>query len=173
MQQTPTEVDPPCQAKAAAKANGSILEQSYVLMEVFFYGLFMDPSILSKNGLNPSNPRIGYLEDYALRIGNRASLIPCKHEKSYGIVMTVDKDAIDRLYAEASVADYIPEEVNIMTESNGAGAVRATCYHLPAEALTGTNEAYAISLYKEAKQEGFPDEYVEKIKKMIKTNANH
>ena len=139
-------------------------------MEVFFYGLFMDVTILLKNGIKPSNPRRGYLNDCALKIVNRASLIPCKNEKSYGIVMTIDNDAIHNLYAEASVADYIPEEVNVITNSNDS--ITATCYNLPSESLTETNELYAISLYKLAKQEGFPDEYLEKIKKMTKTTPN-
>ena len=139
-------------------------------MEVFFYGLFMDGNILLKNGIKPSNPRRGYLNDYALKIGNRASLIPCKNEKSYGIVMTIDNDAIHNLYAEASVADYIPEEVNIITYTNDS--ITATCYNLPSESLTGTNKLYAISLYKLAKKEGFPDDYLEKIKKMTKTTPN-
>ena len=130
----------------------------------------MDVTILLKNGIKPSNPRRGYLNDYALKIGNRASLIPCKNEKSYGIVMTIDSDAIHNLYAEASVADYIPEEVNIITNTNDS--ITATCYNLPSESLTGINELYAISLYKLAKQEGFPDDYLEKIKKMTKTTPN-
>ena len=136
-------------------------------MEVFFYGLFMDVTILTKNGITPSNPRRGYLNDYALKIGNRASLIPCKNERSYGIVMTIDHDAIHKLYADASVSDYIPEEVNIITNTNES--ITATCYNLPSESLSGTNESYAISLYKLAKQLGFPDDYLAKIKKMAKT----
>lgn len=136
-------------------------------MEVFFYGLFMDHTILLKNGIRPSNPRRGCLNDYALKIGNRASLIPCRNEKSYGIVMTVDNDAVHKLYAQASVADYIPEEVNIITDTNDS--ITAICYNLPSESLTGTNKLYAMSLYKLAKQEGFPDDYLEKIKKMTKT----
>ncbi|MEM7086744.1 MAG: gamma-glutamylcyclotransferase family protein [Bacteroidota bacterium] len=133
-------------------------------MEVFFYGLFMDRSILLKNGIEPSNLRRGYLNDYALKIGDRASLIPSKNEKSYGIVMNIDKDTIHGLYAEASVADYIPEEVNIITDTNES--ITATCYNLPAKSLTGTNKLYAKSLYKLAKKEGFPKDYLEKIKKM-------
>ena len=133
-------------------------------MEVFFYGLFMDSTILLKNGVKPSNPRKGYLNDYELKIGNRASLIPCKGQKSYGMVMTVDSDAIHDLYAEASVADYIPEEVHIITGTNEF--ISATCYNLPAESLTGTNEAYALSLYKLATEQGFPGEYLDKIKMM-------
>lgn len=134
-------------------------------MDVFFYGLFMDHSILKKNGIEPSNPRKGYLENYTLKIGNRASLIPCDGEKSYGIVMTVNEDAIQSLYAEASVADYIPEEVTIITDTNDE--VYATCYNLPMELLTGTNESYAASLYKLAKQENFPNEYLKKIQEMM------
>ena len=135
-------------------------------MEVFFYGLFMDDTILLKNGIKPSNPRRGCLNDYALKIGNRASLIPCKNEKSYGIVMTIDNEAIDNLYAEASVADYIPEEVNVVINKNHS--ITATCFNLPLESLTGTNESYAISLYKLAKQKGFPNDYLEKILKISK-----
>jgi len=132
-------------------------------MEVFFYGLFMDVAILSKNGIKPSNPRRGYLNDYALKIGDRASLISCKNERAYGIVMTVDNDAVHNLYAEASVADYIPGAVNVNLNSNDS--ITATCYNLPSESLTGTNASYAASLYKLAKREGFPNEYLEKIKR--------
>ncbi|MEX0314509.1 MAG: gamma-glutamylcyclotransferase family protein [Allomuricauda sp.] len=136
-------------------------------MEVFFYGLFMDSAILLKNGVRPSNPRKGYLNGYVLKIGNRASLIPCVGERSYGIVMTVDANTIKDLYAEPSVADYIPEEVEIITDANES--VKAVCYNLPSESLTGANEAYAKSLYELAKREGFPDDYLKKIKKMTRT----
>ena len=135
-------------------------------MEVFFYGLFMDEAILAKNGVTPSNPRIGCLNDYALKIGNRASLLPSPGEKSYGIIMTVDKESLDKLYAEASVADYIPEEVQIrITSSNDT--VKAWCYNLPSESLSGTNTSYALSLFELAEQLGLPGDYRRKIKEMI------
>ncbi len=133
-------------------------------MEVFFYGLFMDRAILAKNGVEPSNPRRGYLKDYGLKIGNRASLIPMEKEKAYGIVMTVDEKDLQRLYAEASVADYVPEEVQVFTDADEI--VAATCYNLPAESLSGTNETYAKSLYQLAEELGFPSDYLVKIKKM-------
>lgn len=139
-------------------------------MEVFFYGLFMDIHVLAKNGINPSNLRMGYLKDYALRIGDRASLIPHPGEKSFGLVMTVNDEEIDKLYEVESVADYIPEKVNIIMEKNKS--VTATCYNLPASSLTGTNESYALSLFKLAIKLGFPDDYLEKIKKIATTTPN-
>ncbi|WP_420316322.1 gamma-glutamylcyclotransferase family protein [Ekhidna sp.] len=135
-------------------------------MEVFFYGLFMDQSILKKNDIHPSNPRKGVINNYTLTIGNRASLIPCKNERAYGIVMSVDKDAIQKLYAEPSVEDYIPEEVTITIDSNKT--VTAICYNLPKTLITGTNKAYAQSLFELAKKEGFPDDYLRKIAKAAK-----
>lgn len=132
-------------------------------MEVFFYGLFMDKDILIKNGVNPSNTRKGYINNHALKIGNRASLIKCKNEKVYGIIMEVDDEEITKLYSEKSVADYIPEKVEIVTESNEHLTV--TCYNLPLELLTGTNELYAKSLYELAKKLNFPKSYLDEINK--------
>ncbi|MEO9483842.1 MAG: gamma-glutamylcyclotransferase family protein [Ekhidna sp.] len=134
-------------------------------MQVFFYGLFMDETILAKNGIKPSNPRKGYLNGYALKIGNRASLIPNKNERSHGIVMTVDSHQIQALYAEPSVADYVPEEVIVITDANES--IEATCYNLPEELLTGTNPSYAQSLLALAQKLEFPEVYLAKIKKMM------
>lgn len=123
----------------------------------------MDKKILLEKGISPSNPRKGYLQNYTLKIGNRASLIQSKDEKAYGIIMTVNDDDVVKLYAEKSVADYIPEKVEVITESNEH--LTATCYNLPPELLTGTNELYAKSLYELAKNLNFPEDYLTKISK--------
>ncbi len=123
----------------------------------------MNKDVLIKNGVNPLNPRKGYLNDYTIKIGNRASLIPCKKEKAYGIIMTINDEELVTLYSEKSVADYIPEKVRIIM--NTTESVIATCYNLPLELLTGTNELYAKSLYKLSKNLNFPDEYLSIIQK--------
>jgi len=104
------------------------------------------------------------LENYALKIGERASLIPAKNERSYGVVMTVDKAQIKSLYAEPSVTDYIPEEVAIVTEME---TIKAWCYNLPLESIRGINHAYAKSLYQLVERIGLPGVYVEKIRRII------
>lgn len=139
-------------------------------MEVFFYGLFMDVTLLLQKGINPSYPTKGFLNDYTLKIGKRASLVPSRGERAYGIVMTIDDLEIHKLYAETSVADYFPQNVKIITFDNHT--IPARCYNLPIELLSGTNESYAISLYKLAKRQGFPDDYLEKIRKMASTSVN-
>ena len=136
-------------------------------MEIFFYGLFMDAKILSENGIQASNPRKGYLENYTLKIGNRASLIPSENERAYGILMTIADTAIHALYAEPSVADYIPEDV-IVVVSYSNKQVPAICYNLPDDLLDGANANYAKALYKLAKKVGFPEEYLVKIAGMMR-----
>ena len=133
-------------------------------MDVFFYGLFMDIDLLSKQGVKASNLRKAYLDDYALKIGARASLIPVKGERAYGLVGQLEESEVNKLYAEASVADYIPEDVRVTSEEHGS--IEAICYNLPLEALSGTNTSYANALYELAQRLGFPDDYLEKIKRM-------
>ena len=133
-------------------------------MEVFFYGLFMDPTILSQNGIEPRNIRKGHLKDYTLKIGQRASLIPALGETCYGVLMSCNPDELQRLYSEPSVADYVAEEVHVSTQSEMS--IKALCYNLPPELITGANTAYADSLYQLAKRYEFPEDYLNYIKSL-------
>ena len=135
-------------------------------MEVFFYGLFMDAAVLLEKGIEPKLPRKAYLKDYTLRIGERASLIHSKDDFCYGMLMVCDKYSLQKLYSEPSVADYVPEEVNVYTDQGES--ISALCYNLPTELIKGTNTAYAASLLQLAKQLEFPAIYLEKIKAMAK-----
>ncbi len=132
-------------------------------MQVFFYGLFMDPAVLAMKGIIASNPRKCRLEHYALRIGRRASLAPCMDETVYGVTVEITEKDTAKLYSEKSVADYIPETVNVITETNEQ--LPATCYILPREFIAGTNVPYARSLYELARKMDFPTEYSDKIRK--------
>lgn len=135
-------------------------------MDVFFYGLFMDQTILLNNDIEPRNLRKGYLKDFALKIGNRASLIPSPGEICYGILMSCDKYALQKLYSEDSVVDYLPEEVTVFTDNDEAS--KAICYTLPPELISGTNATYAQSLHELAKKNGFPVAYLRHIEEMTK-----
>lgn len=86
-------------------------------MEVFFYGLFMDSNVLKQKGIEISNPRKAFLQNYKLVIGNRASLIPSENERSYGILINIESEKVDSLYSESSVNDYTPEKVLVTIES--------------------------------------------------------
>lgn len=130
----------------------------------------MDSNFLLKKGIHPIRSKKGYVIDYALTIGDRASLIPCKNERTYGILMTIDDDDVQTLYAEASVVDYLPEEVMVHTFTNET--IKAICYNLPLKSITaGTNTLYARSLFQLVKALEFPSDYSEKIKRIAETTT--
>lgn len=56
---------------------------------VFFYGLFMDRSLLIERGVHPrlSGPTVP--RDYCIHIGERATLLGSGSSRAYGIVMEV------------------------------------------------------------------------------------
>jgi len=55
----------------------------------FFYGLFMDPEVLQEKGIVAFDPRRAHVQGYALKIGERATLIPEPESKAFGMVMAL------------------------------------------------------------------------------------
>ena len=132
---------------------------------IFFYGLFMDESLLASKGVHPSRAAVGYLEGYALRIGSRATLLPDETSRAYGVLMTIRPRDVDVLYSDPSVADYVPEPVFVMLPDGTVES--AVCYNLPESKLEGTNPQYAKSLLALATKLGFPGSYLDQIRTQI------
>ena len=131
-------------------------------VEVFFYGLFMDTSLLAARGVTPSATTTGYVDDYRLRIGKRATLAREPGSRTYGVLMTMERDVATALYSDETVADYVPEPVSVNLPS---GSVKsAVCYNLPPDKLEGSNRAYVESLLELAKTLGFPQSYLDEIR---------
>ena len=59
---------------------------------VFFYGLFMDETLLREKGFQPTSPELGYIEHYALRIGERATLVKIVGQRAYGAIMGLSEE---------------------------------------------------------------------------------
>ena len=131
-------------------------------MRVFFYGLFMDESLLAKKGIKPSEVNLGFVEGFRLRIGERATLVRRPDSRAYGALMDIAASDATDLYAEESVADYLPEPV-IVKLLDGS-QVEATCYNLPGEKISGSNKEYAASLLNLATKLDFPDWYLDQIR---------
>lgn len=131
-------------------------------MRVFFYGLFMDESLLATKGIKPVDASVGFVDGYGLRIGERATLVRRPDGRAFGAMMDIAPDEATELYAEDSVADYIPEPLTV--ELMDGTKVEATCYNLPADKITGTNKDYAEALWEVANNLGLPDSYLDEIR---------
>ena len=129
----------------------------------FFYGMFMDAEVLRQAGTKPSNFRRAYVMDFALRIGQRATLVPSPGARAYGMLIALTHAELERLYGAPGLEDYRPEAV--VVHPIEGGAIAALCYNLvQAPEPHERNPEYAMRLQGVLKRLGFPAEYVESVK---------
>ena len=136
------------------------------MKSVFFYGLFMDEELLISKGFHPSNKRLAFAKGYGLRIGEKATLVKSASESSYGIVMDLSENEIERLYSAPGVSDYLPEQTEVTDKAGNS--YKVLCYILPVSRLSGSNKEYAKSLSVVAQKMGLPQTYIEQIMTWIK-----
>lgn len=133
------------------------------MSKIFFYGLFMDRSLLTAKGLHPETVGPAVLPDYRIHIGERATLLPSASGRAYGIVMELSDGEASTLYSEPSVREYKRERVEVELLGTGE-TVQVHCYNLPRElGLAGANPAYADKLSRLAEALHFDSAYVEEI----------
>jgi hypothetical protein len=126
-------------------------------VDVFFYGLFMDVDVLRKLGASPENPRRAYAPDFALRIGERATLVPAPAARAYGMVIGLTHAELDRLYGGPGLEQYRAEA--LMAQVIGGVAVPALCYNLPRPPEPDErNPDYAHRLKSLLAKLGFPED---------------
>jgi hypothetical protein len=131
-------------------------------INVFFYGLFMDVEALRAKGLQPSEERLVSLPGFALRIRERATLVPEANGQVYGMNMLLTHAEVDRLYSDPSVSAYRPEAV--LTRLVDGSVVPALCFNLVNHpgAAEG-NPQYATKLRELAQRLQLPSNYVASI----------
>lgn len=137
-------------------------EEEVRRIDVFFYGLFMDEALLREKGLNPLNRRMAAVENFALVIGSRATLVPCAGRTVHGIIFSLAHTEVDALYAGASVSAYRPEAV--LAQLTDGGVTPALCFNLPARpSADERNPEYASKLRELAARIGLPQGYASSI----------
>ena len=131
-------------------------------IEVFFYGLFMDADLLKTKGVAPVNIRLASVPGFALRIGQRATLLASPDSVAHGILMELTHAEVELLYSDSSVRAYRPEAV--LCELHDGSRIPALCFNLlepprPEEA----NSEYAAKLRDLAARLRLPTDYVDSI----------
>ena len=128
-------------------------------IDAFFYGLFMDVEVLRANEVIPVDPRRAYVDNFALRIGARATLIPSLGARAYGMIIALTHRELEHLYAGPGLEDYRAEAV--LARPLDGDVTAALCYNLreppgPHE----RNAEYATRLQRVLSRLDFPPEYV-------------
>jgi Gamma-glutamyl cyclotransferase, AIG2-like len=132
-------------------------------IDVFFYGLFMDPELLRGNGLTPINGRRARVSGMTLRIGSRATLVRNPAGAVHGFVYGLTHHEIEQLYREPSVAAYRPEAV--IAELEDGSRIPALCFNLPQSSDSEpANPEYADKLRSVGSRFGLPTDYLASIR---------
>lgn len=128
----------------------------------FFYGLFMDADILRESRVVAVNPRRAYVEDYSLRIGRRATLVPASGGRAYGMVFALTHDELEVLYNAPGLEQYRPEAV--LAHLLEGETLPALCYNLrEAPGPDEANPEYAARLRAVLGRLDFPPEYIASV----------
>jgi hypothetical protein len=131
-------------------------------VDVFFYGLFMDLDTLGEAGVAPVNPRKAYVEGFALRIGQRATLLPLAGSRAYGMLVALTHAELDRLYSAPGLERYRPEAV--LAQPLEGPPTPTLCYNLWEPPPPGErNPEYALRLQRVLRKLEVPDEYVASV----------
>ena len=131
-------------------------------VDAFFYGLFMDVAVLRDSGVTPIEPRRAYVDDFAVRIGQRATLVPSVGGRAYGMLIALTQSELERLYAAPGLDLYSPEAV--LAHPLTGEPSPALCYNLrePPRAEE-RNADYAARLQRVLRSLEFPWEYIDSI----------
>jgi hypothetical protein len=130
--------------------------------EVFFYGLYMDPDVLRAHGIEPGPARRAHVDGFALRIGARATLVPCAGGRVHGLVYLLDPDAVGAVYAQEGRHAYQAE--GVLAWVDGETPRPALSFRLAhAPAAQERNDDYARQLQALLGRLGFPRDYVESM----------
>jgi hypothetical protein len=131
-------------------------------IDAFFYGLFMDVDVLRQTGANPANPRRAYVAEFALRIGQRATLIPSPGARAYGMLIELTHAELDRLDNATGLEYYRPEAV--LAQPLEGIAIPALCYNLlEAPESHERTPDYTLRLKSVLTKLGFPEDYVASV----------
>ena len=123
----------------------------------------MDQELLRAKGLAPQSADLASVDGFALRIGQRAALVPTPGGRVHGVVVSLTLAELDRLYSEPSVRAYEPQAVLAYLATGGV--IAALCYNLSQPPLPGErNPEYASKLRAVAEKVGLPAHYVESIR---------
>lgn len=135
-----------------------------VRVPVFFYGTFMDASVLQVNAIDVSHTEPTRLLDYELSVRPRVNLHRSTNEIVYGAIAQVTHQDIDRLYTglkEEFGITYRPFPVSSI--SHDGTVTSSLCYISEAFADEGPDPNYIDELAECAKRVGAPKSYLERI----------
>ena len=124
----------------------------------FHLGVAYD-HVLAGAGVTPRSPRKASADGFALKIGQRATLVRARDSIAWGMVYAMSPEELAKLYGGPGLEAYQPQEIEVALENRAIIPARVyTLAHPPAQ--DEPNPEYAEKLKAVLTRLGFPAEYV-------------
>jgi predicted O-methyltransferase YrrM len=133
-------------------------------VRVFFYGSYMNRAVLGEADLRPDRLDVARLDEFDIRIGPRANLVPAPGRCVYGVVADATHEELARLYAHAQAVlgeTYAPSPVLVQAASGTW--LPALCYLAAAMTPRTPDPAYVERIVAPAREHGFPAWYIARL----------
>jgi cation transport regulator ChaC len=130
---------------------------------MFFYGSFINKQVLAESDIQLDDFDVARLHDFDIEIAPLATLVPSRGARAYGIVTSVPNTKVRALYEQDWVRHYYPEGVLVKTRDGREMA--ALCYICSHEEKSPPTADYVEKIAGPAEAYGFPEWYVEKIRR--------
>ncbi len=135
-----------------------------VAVWVFFYGSYINRSVLKEVGVEPDHWEIARLSGYDIRIKPRANLVRAEPGMVYGILATATHVELEKLYSHAlEVLGEVYKPEAIMAETTEGHWRPALCYISHTMQERTTDPEYLARILKPAKAYGFPAWYQRRL----------
>ncbi|MCU1265867.1 MAG: hypothetical protein JWM21_2185 [Acidobacteria bacterium] len=136
---------------------------------IFFYGTYMDPSVLTANDINSPEVIPARISGYQLCIRPRVNLIPTERSFVYGSIAKLTHDEISKLYGgleQRFNLKYLPEAVLAQTLD---GNLRpALCYIAPHMEESLPSSEYVRQMAAAVRAIGLPEWYATQVESLEK-----
>lgn len=128
---------------------------------VFFYGGLINPRMLARVAMNPAHRENATLAGFELTIRPYVNLRVCETGTTFGQLMRVSHEDLERVYAQLKVK-YLPYPV--LALSAEGRHVPALCYIAGEMPDAVAERDHVMMLLETAQQLAFPSWYLERIR---------
>lgn len=134
----------------------------------FFYGGLINPEVMARLGLRPSETQIAILPGFELAFSPWVNAIEQPDASVYGLLMRVTHEELERVYGQLA-APYRPQAVITVCRD---GSLRPALCYLMSDPAEGRPEAsHVLNLLTPARALGFPAWYLQRIESFLDTPA--
>jgi hypothetical protein len=137
-------------------------------VSVFFYGSYMNESVLAEVGVAPAEREAARLWGFDIRIRPLANLVPSERASVWGVLSRATGADLAQLYTHARDVlgeTYFPRAV--LVETAGGRLEPALCYVADEMPDGAPAPDYVERILRPARELGFPRWYLEKLESFL------